>query len=136
MLYDWFKRCGVIFTPCNEILSRMRQVQPCHRQVTINYMLETTSFSKWQQRQLQPGSNETTIEAMERTVSEYYGEEKFLFAVNKDRDSIAFKNVPNAIKIPVSAQGTNEYDHVDNFSFGAALKLKTDVWTNAYRLGI
>lgn len=124
MLYDWFSRCGVIFTPCTEILSRMRQVTPHNREVTINYMLETTSFSKWQQRQLQPGSNETTIEAMERTAREYYGEEKFLFAVNKDRDGIASQGVPNAIKIPVSAQGTNDYDHIDNSYFGAALNRK------------
>lgn len=125
MLFDYFKRCKVKFTPFQPIIKRLRQVTPLNREVTISYLLNSTSYSKTMGKRLlqkvDDGGDQQLVDRMDCEALKYFLGRDFLCVQNIDRGNSALTKTSNAVELPVCAQGLNKYDNYDNIYFGGAL---------------
>jgi hypothetical protein len=136
MLYDWLKRFhGQHFIPEPEIEAQLRP-WPDHlgQRLEIKHFGFSKPFSKWQANKLTSNNASTTFNEMEKmTIADFDGR-PFLFALNKDRDPHALINA-GGTQIPAIAHGLNEYQHLTNVFFGAALNREPQHYRMLMELG-
>jgi hypothetical protein len=118
--FPFKKHHDVRFKEFTEISQRLRAVETGSRDIEVCYFLEDSYFSKSKGRK-PVGEDGTLIEIMDKEAVSYFGDEKFLYVANNDRNSPVLEATPKARRISVQSHGLNCYDKHHNIYFSAAL---------------
>ncbi len=120
LLYHWFqKQYGTRFQEFNEISQHLRPVETASRAIEICYFIEGSYFSKSMGKKCF-GQQGTLVEIMDKAAVEFFGDEKFLYIANNDRESASL-SAAKGRRISAYSHGLNFFDGYHNIYFSAAL---------------
>jgi len=121
LLFHWFKRFHDVNFRSHQIITKnLRYTAHDKRtgnRVNIKYFLSDKNFSKYT-RDKPMGDNSTIGQEMDKLTVKIFGNDKFLYVVNKD---YAPDLGDNGTQLPVKSHGLNDYQDCHNIYFNMAL---------------
>ena len=116
----WSLNSDVRFVSFKPIQKQLRyQNHDNGERLTIKYMLDENWSKQMRDRPIVEGY--TALDYLRDLSIKMFGEEKFIYMANVDVGETLFKDTKNAIKLPNSPYGHNEYQDINNVVVASAI---------------
>lgn len=134
--FHLWSRHGAHFVEDKKLASRLRFQKHDGRRATISYIIEADWSKRIQDREVGDGSGCTIHQRVVEKVSEFFGDQRFLWVANKRFGDDLFEGNENAIRLPNVSHGLNGYQKVNNVVFLSALNPSPPEFSYFKRLGV
>jgi hypothetical protein len=134
LLFLWFERFhGTAWVDEQEITERLRHIPAPGARAQIYYFHERKFSKSMAAKPLPNGAN--VRDAMDEAAIDLMGEQPCLYVENNGMPSSKLRDAKGMAKIPVQAQGLNEYSSVHNIYIAAALNRSPQQYEMLRNLG-